>query len=440
MKEGPKIQKAAVEDAVAFLKKVPPFQFLEDRTLRELALAIELEYYPTGSVILEQGGPPSEHLLVIKKGGAKVFVRSPEGEESLVDYRAEGDVIGFVSLYAGDRSRTNVVATSDTICYLIGKADFRRLLDAHPLIREYLHRAFLTKYLDKTIHEMRTRSVLAGGGERLLFTTPVGELATGAVVTAPLGPPDPGRGRADRAATGSRAHPPRCRRRPRRDPHRPRHPRQGRRRRPRPRRSGRRDHERADRVRRRAGLLLRGAADDDPPQHPPRARHGVRGGARDHHEPRPDDPPGDLAALGRPGGGAAAGRPGARGRGAQGLADRRAAAQGGGARGEHHPRGDRDQRPDRAPGARDRRAPRRPRAGALRLARARPRRGAASRSSARTRTTPCCSTMRPTPSWRPRRSAGPPASPSSRRRRWSPAASRPARPASWPPTRPGASR
>jgi CBS domain-containing protein len=34
---------------------------------------------------------------------------------------------------------------------------------------------------------MRTRSILAGGGERLLFTTPVGELATGAVVTAPAG-------------------------------------------------------------------------------------------------------------------------------------------------------------------------------------------------------------------------------------------------------------
>jgi CBS domain-containing protein len=187
MKERPRLQKAAAEEAVAFLKKVPPFQFLDDPPLRELARSIELEYYPTGTVILEQDGPPSEHLLVVKKGGAKVFVRSAESEETLVDYRAEGDVIGFVSLYTGDRSRTNVVATSDTICYLVGKADFRRLLDAHPLIREYLHRAFLSKYLDKTIHEMRTRSVLVGGGERLLFTTPVGELATGAVVTVPLG-------------------------------------------------------------------------------------------------------------------------------------------------------------------------------------------------------------------------------------------------------------
>ncbi len=187
MKERPRIQKAAVEEVVAFLKKVPPFQFLEEPALRELARSLELEYYPTGTVILEQGGPPSEHLIVIKKGGAKVFVRSEENEETLVDYRAEGDIIGFLSLYTGDRSRTNVVATGDTICYLVGKAEFRRLLDAHPLIREYLHRAFLSKYLDKTIHEMRTRSVLVGGGERLLFTTPVGELATGAVITVPVG-------------------------------------------------------------------------------------------------------------------------------------------------------------------------------------------------------------------------------------------------------------
>lgn len=75
MRERPRVQQAAVEEAVAFLKKVPPFQFLEDPPLRELARAIELEYYPTGTVILEQDGPPSEHLLVVKKGGP----RSPSG-------------------------------------------------------------------------------------------------------------------------------------------------------------------------------------------------------------------------------------------------------------------------------------------------------------------------------------------------------------------------
>jgi CBS domain-containing protein len=186
-KERPAAQNLVVEDVVEFLRKVPPFQFLEDPQMRELAGCVALEYYPTGAVILAQEGPPSENLLVIKKGGAKVSVSAGGGEETLVDYRAEGDVIGFLSLYAADRSRTTVTATQDTICYRIGQEVFHRLLDTNPGVREYLHQAFLRKYLDRTLHEMQTRSLFVGGGERLLFTTPVGELAVGPVATAPAG-------------------------------------------------------------------------------------------------------------------------------------------------------------------------------------------------------------------------------------------------------------
>jgi CBS domain-containing protein len=181
------MQDVAVDEVFGFLKNIPPFQFLEDDVLREVAGGVSLHYFPAGAVIHRQGGPPSDNLYVIKKGGAKVFVVSEGGEESLVDYRAPGDVIGFVSLYTADRARTNVVATEDTICYLVGREDFRRLLDSHPPIREYLHRAFLHKYLDRALHEMRTRSLFVGGGERLLFTTPVADLLTGAVITAPIG-------------------------------------------------------------------------------------------------------------------------------------------------------------------------------------------------------------------------------------------------------------
>jgi len=186
MRERPRGQGVAVEEVVEFLRRVPPFQFLEEPALRELARAVTPAYFPAGTVILRQDGPPSEHLMIIKKGGTKVFVRTAEREEALVDFRGEGDVIGFLSLYTGDRSRTTVEATQDTICYLVAEADFRRILDANPAIREYLHRAFLRKYLDRTLHEMRTRSLLVGGGERLLFTTPVGELASTAVATAPV--------------------------------------------------------------------------------------------------------------------------------------------------------------------------------------------------------------------------------------------------------------
>jgi CBS domain-containing protein len=185
MRERPPSQNIVVEDVIDFLRKIPPFQFLETQVLGELASRISLAYYPAGTVMLEQDGPPSSSLFVIKKGGAKVAVRALDNAENLVDYRSAGDLIGFASLTADDRSRTTVTVTQDTICYVIGREDFLSLLEANPQVREYLHRSFLRRYLDKTIHEMRARRIFSGGGERLLFTTPVGALATSEAVAAP---------------------------------------------------------------------------------------------------------------------------------------------------------------------------------------------------------------------------------------------------------------
>ena len=61
---------------------------------------------------------------------------------------------------------------------------FLALLEAHPEVREYFHRTFLAKYMDKAFTDMRSRSQLFGSGEKLLFTTAVGDLITHPVVTA----------------------------------------------------------------------------------------------------------------------------------------------------------------------------------------------------------------------------------------------------------------
>ena len=111
-------------------------------------------------------------------------MRSSDSEEIVIDYRSEGDAIGFLSLYSGDRSRTDVTAVEDTTCYLMPREPFLALLEAHPEVREYFHRTFLAKYMDKAFTDMRSRSQLFGSGEKLLFTTAVGDLITHPVVTA----------------------------------------------------------------------------------------------------------------------------------------------------------------------------------------------------------------------------------------------------------------
>lgn len=173
-----------LEEVIGFLKKVPPFQFLDEEILRDIASRITVEYYPKDTVILRQDGQPSEYLRIIKKGSVKVFVRTKDNEEVLIDYRGEGDSFGFLSLVSGDRSRANVVAAEDTLCYLIEKDVILALLEKNPSLTEFFLKSFLNKYIDKTYKEMRGRSLLYGGGDKLLFTTTVKELIAREPVTA----------------------------------------------------------------------------------------------------------------------------------------------------------------------------------------------------------------------------------------------------------------
>ena len=173
-----------LDEAVDFLKQVPPFQFLDEEMLRSLALNSSMEFYPKDFTVLQQEGPPSEYLMVIKKGGVKVFIRSDSGEEVIVDYRGEGDSFGFLSLLSADKSRANVVAVEDTIAYIFPKEDIIKVLDKHPSFTEFFFKFFFSKYIDKTFTEMRTHSLLYGGGDKMLFTTPVGQIAAKEVITA----------------------------------------------------------------------------------------------------------------------------------------------------------------------------------------------------------------------------------------------------------------
>jgi len=166
-----------LEDVVAFLKKVPPFQFLEDAELPSVARNLSMEFYPKDRVVMKQDGAPSDALRIIKKGGIKVSMVSEDGGEVVIDYRGEGDTFGFLSMVGKDRVRSNITAVEDTICYLLGQELLLKLLDSHRSFTEYFLKSHITKYIDRTYQEMQDKSMFYGGSDRLLFTTRVGDMA-----------------------------------------------------------------------------------------------------------------------------------------------------------------------------------------------------------------------------------------------------------------------
>jgi CBS domain-containing protein len=172
-----------IEDIIHFLEKVPPFQFLDETTLKEVSKNVSLEFYPKESVILKQDGLPSDSLRIIKKGGVRISVKSGTGEDVVIDFRGEGDTFGIVSLMSKDRQKTTIVAIDDTICYLLKKEDLYRLIESHPAFTEYLLQSHFSKYIDKTYSEMHNKSLFYGSSDHLLFTTQIGDIATKDIIT-----------------------------------------------------------------------------------------------------------------------------------------------------------------------------------------------------------------------------------------------------------------
>lgn len=171
------------EEVIEFLSKIPPFQFLDNSTLKQLVSGVTMEFFPKGTAIQYQGGPAPEYIYVIKKGEVKVSIKN-ETDEVFVDYRGEGDLIGYMLIFGGNKARATVIAVNDTICYLIKREPIQNLLYINPAVREFFHTSFLSKYLDKTFKEIQNRNLVYSGGDKILFTMPVGELASKDVIKA----------------------------------------------------------------------------------------------------------------------------------------------------------------------------------------------------------------------------------------------------------------
>lgn len=178
-------QSAVTETVVAFLRNVPPFQFLDPAELTRLANRMSLEFFPRNTVILSAGRRTQDALYVVYKGGVKLALRSQVGKELVLDMRSEGEIFGLLSLMSGDVARLDVTALEDTLCYSIPGADVQQLMAAHVEIGNYLMRSSVMRYMDRSLHELRTQTSLMGDSERLLYSLSAKDVAGAAPLACP---------------------------------------------------------------------------------------------------------------------------------------------------------------------------------------------------------------------------------------------------------------
>lgn len=164
------------DSIVSFLKNVPPFQFLSVHELSRLARTMTLEFFPKDTVILSAGHPASESLYIVHKGGVKLALRSQVGKQIVLDKRSEGEIFGLLSVMSKDLARLDVVAIEDTLCYRVPAEQVQRLISSNAEVSSFLLRTSVTRYMDRSLQELRTQTGLMGDTERLLYSLSVNDL------------------------------------------------------------------------------------------------------------------------------------------------------------------------------------------------------------------------------------------------------------------------
>jgi CBS domain-containing protein len=164
------------DSVVAFLEKIPPFQFLPLAELRKLARTMALEYFPQDSTILSAGKLASDALYIVQKGAVKLALRTQVGKELVLDMRSEGEFFGLLSLLGRDVARLDVIAVEDTLCYSVPSEEMQDLMSRHRDVADYLFRTSVTRYMDRSLQELRAQTNLMGNTEQLLYSLSVGDV------------------------------------------------------------------------------------------------------------------------------------------------------------------------------------------------------------------------------------------------------------------------
>src|SRR3989442_2634141 len=99
------------DDLVGSLKASPLFNDLALDRVREVARAARVERFAAGATILQQAGPPSPALYMIRSGHVEI-----RESGRLVDQPGVGEVFGELSLLTDAPPMATVVAGDALVC------------------------------------------------------------------------------------------------------------------------------------------------------------------------------------------------------------------------------------------------------------------------------------------------------------------------------------
>ena len=163
-----------------FLKGFPPFSYLADEALLELARSGRVQFCEKGEILFDQGTTHGRYFYVINKGS----VRLVRGEEQkLSDLRGPGDFVGAGAVL-GEATHTDAaLVDEDSILYALDASVFTRLCAESPRVSRFLKVYFATEEVETGTAHRHGPSGWRGGTEEHLARLKKGLVSGAAALT-----------------------------------------------------------------------------------------------------------------------------------------------------------------------------------------------------------------------------------------------------------------
>src|SRR5437763_1007209 len=132
------MQTAAIPYRVAdFLKRHPPFQYMDESDLVALAARGRVKFHEPDEYICWQSSPHTAFVYVIQQGSVSLWDESVN-PPILRDIRGAGDSIGIERYNGAPTSLHSAKAASEVLIYALNAADLEALLARNPSASQYV--------------------------------------------------------------------------------------------------------------------------------------------------------------------------------------------------------------------------------------------------------------------------------------------------------------
>ncbi|NVJ87122.1 MAG: CBS domain-containing protein [Algoriphagus sp.] len=120
-----------------FLRRHPPFSFLEEGDLLRIAQSVEISYLAKGEVLFRKGEPANPHFFILKEGQ---ILLQEEGQ--IREYCDVGDLFGVLALLGKRPYVLDALAGENSLIYAVPVEEFEKLLEKNPKVSLYFAAGF----------------------------------------------------------------------------------------------------------------------------------------------------------------------------------------------------------------------------------------------------------------------------------------------------------